>query len=835
MPIANRLRAFRRVAALVPAVALFVVALLVSRHTYYETRVERVTDHAQLVAASVDLRMRRLRDLTTFCATAPSLLERVDLQSVRENCGRYASQIGAWVVIVEIGETHRQILNTLFDTPADLPVYPRSDERPPLLALEAWSRGSGEAGIADVFNGIIRQEGIVSAGQYVRLADGRDAMLYVSARARTLSDQLAALAEPQGLVLVLVDASKRVVARSEGIDRMMFATAPEWLHGDIEAGRAGFALEVQGPQAVNGLWDVGYQPLEVAPGWMAVAVQPSQVGLQLWAPLSLPSAVTLAGFLVSGLLLWGISGSDLAARRIEAARRAEVEAKRQDQEKSRLLASFAHDIRSPLISLIGSLGMIGDGRNTATTEVPTALGAAESLLQLVDDILELSFLGSGEMSLHPSPVDIGQIATGLCDQNRAIADRKGLVLQLDLDKELPPVVELDRLRLQQVLSNLMTNAMKYTESGSVTLRVRIEEKGSGQVTLDMAVIDTGIGLAQDEIPKILREYGRLDREAEQREAGTGLGLAIVQRILLAMGTELKVESTPGLGSTFHFRLTVPVSNAAAPENVLRPLSGAVILYAEDEPVIRHVTIRRLEEAGAQVVAAVDGQDALHRLATVSPDLLLIDLQMPGLDGIELIGEVEKSSPDRAYPIFVLTSHISGPQAAEARAVGADALFTKPIQVAALAAALRARRGSMEPLILTAGPAEEQDPILDLETFHEATGYRDCAYAAELVARFEKSLSDDRAAFADRISAGDLPEASRLAHRCLGLCQVLGARALADNLLLIEQEAAAGHAGKVRVFASDCDELAEATLARMRAALAVQQSEARVLAPSQAAE
>ena len=446
MSIANRLRAFRYVAALVPAVALLVVALLVSRQSFHQVRVERVTDHAQLVAANVDLTMRRLLDLTTFCTSAPALLERVDLQSVRENCGRYATQIGGWLVIVETGETHRQILNTLTDASAELPVYPRSDELPTLRALEARSRSSGEAGIAEVFTGIIRQEGIVSAGQHVRLADGRDAMLYVSVRARSLSDQLAELAEPQGLVLGLIDASKRVVARSDGIDRMMFAPAPEWLHGDMEARRPGVALEMRGPQTVNGLWDVGYQPLEVAPGWMAVAVQPSQVGLQLWAPLSLPSAVTLAGFLVSALLYWGILRGDQAARRIEAARRAELEAKRQDQDKSRLLASFAHDIRSPLISLIGSLEMIGYGRNAAEADVRAALRAAESLLQLVDDILELSFLGSGEMSLHPSPVDVGQVAAGLCEQNRSIADRKGIVLQLDLDEELPPVVELDRLR-----------------------------------------------------------------------------------------------------------------------------------------------------------------------------------------------------------------------------------------------------------------------------------------------------------------------------------------------------------------------------------------------------
>jgi signal transduction histidine kinase/ActR/RegA family two-component response regulator/HPt (histidine-containing phosphotransfer) domain-containing protein len=826
----NRFRAFRYVAALVPAVALLGVAVLINAHHTATDRAQRVADHARFAAASVDLRLGQLLELTAFCTSSPALINRVDLANVAENCGRYAGRIGAWVVIVETGETHRQILNTRTDVPAVLPAYPRTDEHATLRALEDLSRASGEPGIADVFTGIILPEGIVSAGQYLRLADGRDAMLYVSVGARTLSDQLAGIAAPEGPIFGLIDPSRRVVARSVGIERAMFADAPDWILGFMDTGAAGAALGVPGPEVIGGTWDAGYHPSNAAPGWMAAAFQPTPVGTRLWAPISLPSAVVLVGLLLSGALLWGISGRDRAARREEAARQAEAEAERRDREKSRLLASFAHDIRSPLISLIGSLEMIETGRGPGrdamemdrTGQIRLARGAAEALLQLVDDILELSFLGSGEMSLHPSPADLRQLAATLSDQLRQRADQKGLYLRLDLDPGLPPIVEVDRLRLQQILSNLLTNAVKYTERGGVTLRIRVSGAAPGRMDLDLAVIDTGVGLAPEDIPRILREFGRLEREVEQRETGSGLGLAIVQRILHSMGTVLEVESKPGQGSTFRFRLTVPVPTDGAKPSMAQPLAGTVILYAEDEPVIRQVTERRLAEAGAQVVSTVDGEDALRQLASVTPDLLLIDLQMPGLDGVGLIRRLQEVAPTRSWPIFVLTSHISGHQAAEARAAGADEVFTKPVQVAALAAAFQARRGNGGQSVPRVNCNAEAafGPVLDLEAFLAATGPRDAPYAAALVARFEASIREDCAAFESMIAAADTGAAARLAHRCFGLCQVFGAAALARHLLRLEEEAAAGNVAEVRALAADCETLAETTLSEMRAAIRV---------------
>jgi signal transduction histidine kinase/CheY-like chemotaxis protein len=815
----RRISMLRHAAALLPGVVFALLALLINAYHEERVRAQRVADHARLAAASLDLRLDELLELTGFCASAPALTERVDFASVAENCGRYASRIGAWVVLIETGETHRQILNTRPDAPAVLPSYPRTEEQASLLALEAQSRASGAPGIANVFTGIIFPGGIVSTGQYLRLADGRSAMIYISIAAGALSEQLAGLASEGGPIFGLVDPSRRVVARSVGIDWTMFAAAPDWLLPVMETGAAGVALAVPGPEVIGGTWDAGYHPLGVAPGWMAAAVQPTPAGGHLWAPASLPSAVALFGILLSGLLLWLVAGHDRAARRV-------AEAERRNREKSRLLASFAHDIRSPLISLIGSLELIGEGYETPNGHVRSARGSAEALLQLVDDILELSFLGSGELTLHPSPVDLRQLATALSDQIRPLAARKGLELRLDLDPGLPAIVELDRLRLQQVLSNLLTNAIKYTEEGAVTLRIRQDEVRAGHVALDLAVIDTGIGVAPADIPRILREFGRLEREAERREQGAGLGLAIVQRILTAMGTSLEVESAPGEGSTFRFRLTLPVATGKGAEDAARPLSGVVILYAEDEAVIREVTARRLEEAGAKVISAKDGDDALRQLGPVTPDLMLIDLQMPRLDGVGLIRRLKDVAPGRSYPLFVLTSHISGPQAAEARVAGADAVFTKPVQVAALAAAFRARRGDgrcANPPVSEPDGATEP-PLLDPDTFHELTGILGQARASAVIRKFEATMRADMFALEAAIETADLKRTGDLAHRCLGFCLVMGAVALAQRLREMELAARDGNMVALQGLEGSVAACIEATSREMRSTLQPSETE-----------
>lgn len=780
------------IAACFPAFVLCAISFLISADQHEKDQMRHVSDHARLAAANLDTRFGQILELTSFCASSPGLIEKVDLEVVGDSCGRYASRIGAWVVIVETGEIHRQVLNTRSDADSSsLPSYPREDERETLLVLEERSRNTGEPHFAEVFKGIILSEAIVSAGQYVHLADGRDAMIYVGIAARSISEELASLAMDDSTVYALVDPTHRIVARSVGIERAMFADAPEWFVEHLDNGIAGASLGMPGSDVLGGTWNAGYTPLQNAQGWMVVALEPTSEKAFVWAPWSTPTALTFLGFLFTVCLLWAISLREKGIGREIAAEKAKNTAIRQNQEKSRLLASLAHDIRSPLISLIGSLELIDGREGTSDDKVQLARNSAESLLQFADDILELSFLGSGQLSFHPTPVDLRQVATSVCDQIKRRANEKGLVVRLDFAPDIPPLVEVDRLRLQQILTNLLTNAVKYTERGKVTLQLSVEDRSSDHITLDIAVLDTGIGLAQEDLPRILREFGRLDRPADRKEFGTGLGLAIVQRLLTAMGSMLKVESVPGQGSRFHFRVTLPILPADACLNEAQQLADYMILYVEDEPVIRQLTVQRLQEAGAQVVSATDGEHALRLLTDVAPDLLLVDLQMPGLDGVDLIRRLHKFSPEIHYPIFVLTSHISGPQAADARAAGADAVFTKPIQVAALAAALRARHGNFGKSTPINGCGHDiaLEPLLDMEVVQDISAFKDRNKALGLITQFEETMRADFAAMSAALDTQDMGETAKIAHRSQGLCLVIGARRLAGLLKRIEVKAA----------------------------------------------
>lgn len=404
--------------------------------------------------------------------------------------------------------------------------------------------------------------------------------------------------------------------------------------------------------------------------------------------------------------------------------------------------------------------------------------AAETLLAFVDDILELSYLSSGQFKLTPSRVDLRQLAEDITEGLRESAEKKGLDLRLKVTGSLPASVEVDRLRLLQVLTNLLTNEIKYAETGLVTLAVIAEERKDRAMTVTFKVIDTGIGIAPADAERTFREFRRLDRAEVSREPGTGLGLAICRRILRAMDSDLSLESTVDRGSTFSFKIRLPVVDDGFLDDRARPLAGVTILYAEDEPVIRQVTARRLVEAGAEVIEASNGVEALDR--------------MPKLSEVEVIGRLHEGDRSHPYPIFVLTSHISGTEAAEARAAGAKAVFTKPIQVAALAAAFRAQHGGLgrnTPNDSNRG-AGTSKLLLDPTNFRDIVDGLDGPVLSALLDEFEASLRDDISKLQAAIDDSAFDEARMIAHRALGLCQVTGALALARILRSIEQTAAA---------------------------------------------
>lgn len=817
MTVPALLSRFPIITAALPALVMAISAAFLH---FFENRSERsifMAEQARLSAAAIDLRLERLLNLTTFCASSPAIILRMDPASFKENCGRYADMLGAWVVVVALGETHEHVINTRPDAPSVLPSYPRSAEHETLLDLEQHSKATGRPGIAEVFTGKIYTGGIVSAGQWIRLSDGREAMLYVSVPASSISDQLAKLATVGDTVFALVDPSRRIVGRSSDIEHYMFAPVPIWFLEDLKTGLPGASLGMAGPPDFGGTWDAGFYPLSIGSGWMAVAVQPALKSFRPWNFFSFENTLVFLGLAFSAVLLGSIAYRNRTIEQLRASEQAQREAERRNQEKSRLLASFAHDVRSPLVSMIGSLSLMEENKSTDQADLNTARSSAEELLQLVDDILELSFLGSENFELHPSPVDLRKVVSDLEAQIRIRAQQKGLSVKVEVESAVPTTVLVDRLRLQQVLGNLLTNAVKYTEIGGVTLRVLSTPAIDDAVDLTFVVTDTGVGISHEDMNRVFREFGRLDRPIDRRETGTGLGLAICKRILRAMESALKLDSTVGKGSEFSFVLRAPVLQGTALVLDAKPLSGITILYAEDEAIIRNVTSRQLADAGATVIEAEDGFDALAKLQTVSPDVFLVDIQMPRLDGVETIRNLLQRQPERRYPIFVLTSHISGPKAAEARAVGADEVFTKPVQILPLAASLLARRGHRGSHTPDMGGTSGAvtGGLVELERLRLLLATNRQQLLNDYLPDFASRMREDIALLGNHIAARNLPLTRALSHRCLGICLVLGAQGLGKRLKAIEDASEAGNADALAALGEGLDELLLQTVDAIR--------------------
>jgi signal transduction histidine kinase/CheY-like chemotaxis protein len=302
----------------------------------------------------------------------------------------------------------------------------------------------------------------------------------------------------------------------------------------------------------------------------------------------------------------------------------------------------------------------------------TAREAAESLVGLVDDLLEISRLEAGGVILAPAPCDLVSLARGVVDLLALRAREKGLTLELDAPADLPRVIA-DAPRLRQVLTNFVDNAVKFTAQGRVTVRVRAEKRDGDRARVTLAVEDTGIGIAPENHELIFEKFRQADSSTTRRDGGTGLGLAIARELLALMGGTVSVTSTPGAGATFTATLDVSIAPPAA------SLEGTRALLAEDNAVNERLALMILAQLGCRVDVARNGEEAV-RLASERPyDVVLMDCHMPEMDGYRAAAEI-KQRHGSSLPILALTAAGSADDVRRAREAGMDALLEKPIDV-----------------------------------------------------------------------------------------------------------------------------------------------------------
>ncbi len=372
--------------------------------------------------------------------------------------------------------------------------------------------------------------------------------------------------------------------------------------------------------------------------------------------------------------------------------------------KSQFLATMSHEIRTPMNGVLGSLELLRRTHLDASQKrlVRTAASSGESLMAILNDVLDHSKIEAGKLTLSAAPMSLPAIANSVAALFRANAESKGLSLLLDVDPHLSDQVIGDAQRLKQVLLNLVGNAIKFTERGSVTLRLRRLSAPEGRARVAFVVLDSGIGIPAHALTRLFQPFHQVDVDAgHRRPGGTGLGLVISQRIVEAMGGRIDVESEPGLGSTFHFLLSMEVDLAPAVPAPADSALGALhefatptgtVLLVEDNPVNRVIAVEMLQSLDLETIEAEHGAHALDQLAQHAVELVLMDCQMPVMDGYvatQCIREREKQLGLPRIPIIALTANAFDEDIAQALAAGMDAHLAKPYTRAQLREVLAA--------------------------------------------------------------------------------------------------------------------------------------------------
>ncbi len=359
--------------------------------------------------------------------------------------------------------------------------------------------------------------------------------------------------------------------------------------------------------------------------------------------------------------------------------------------KSQFLATMSHEIRTPMNGVLGALELLR--RSPLDTDqrrlVRTASSSGSSLMTILNDVLDHSKIEAGKLSLSSASFSLNALASSVIALFRGNAEAKGLRLALEVKPDVEDWVVGDAQRLKQVLLNLVGNAIKFTERGDIALRIGAEPAGTGLAGLSFEVRDTGIGIAADAVAGLFQPFHQVDGSRSRRRGGTGLGLAISQRIVEAMGGRIEVKSRPGQGSGFGFSIALPHDRDAVrmppADSALGGLDGDAtlmgsVLLVEDNDVNRMIGREVLYSLGLDVVEARDGREALELLTRHAVDLVLMDCQMPLMDGYSATEEIRRREQRMGLPrmpVLALTADAFDEDAARSREAGMDAHLAKP--------------------------------------------------------------------------------------------------------------------------------------------------------------
>jgi two-component system sensor histidine kinase EvgS len=589
-----------------------------------------------------------------------------------------------------------------------------------------------------------------------------------------------------------------------GVDRLLLAEEAQRVAADLTAARD----QRVPPDArmITAMIEQGTPPLE----WTVVRKDGSHVPVLLATSAMRDGTGKTVGYLGVGTDLTQIKQLEQRLRSSEARAREASDA------KSSFVAAMSHEIRTPMIGVTGMLEVLqhselsDDQRRT----IQVIQQSARSLLQIIGDILDFSKVEAGRLELSPTTISLPRLLQSTVANFSGSASSKGLVLTCEVDDRIGPAHVADGLRLRQVLSNFLSNAIKFTEKGVVEAALEWQGRDGDGDRVCFRITDTGIGVTPEQQARLFQPFSQAEGSTTRRFGGTGLGLVISRRLAELMGAQVEMDSTPGAGTTLRLTVTLPRGKVEELEPELAPDASqgfmarplptveqalaerSLILIVDDHPTNRLVVARQLALAGYASEAAEDGVQGLAAWRSGRYALILSDVHMPEMDGYEMaraLRDEEARTHKPRTPVIALTAAALKGEAERCLAAGMDQYLAKPVSIPELVQALQRWLPHTAPL---AGDMRAPAPLpqlggdptpLDPSVLMPLTG-GDAAETRALLDDYLAATEADLVELRTAQAAGDLERLARQAHKLKGAARLVGAHPLAEAAASLEHAA-----------------------------------------------